>query len=119
VATVRKREVAKRDLIAQWIWYAENASVETADRFLHAAEETVAMLSLQPEAGYRIFVRRPELQGRRRFPLPGTFGKILLFYFPIRDGIEIVRVVDGDRNVERLLMEGFFGQLNRPYGNNR
>ena len=31
---VHKREAAKRDLVDQWVWYAENASVEIADRFL-------------------------------------------------------------------------------------
>ena len=34
MARVRKRQAAKRDLIAQWVWYAENADLETADRFL-------------------------------------------------------------------------------------
>ena len=38
VAIVRKRESAKRDLIAQWAWYAENADIDTADRFLRAAD---------------------------------------------------------------------------------
>ncbi|MBM3740989.1 MAG: type II toxin-antitoxin system RelE/ParE family toxin [Acidobacteria bacterium] len=109
MATVRKREAAKRDLIAQWVWYAENANIETADRFLKTADDTVSMLAAQPEAGYRFFVRGPEVQGMRRFPLSDGFEKILLFYFPLKDGIELVRVVHGNRNLDRLLMEGFFG----------
>ena len=67
------------------------------------------MLAGQPEAGYRFFVRRPELQGMRRFPVSDGFEKILLFYFPLVDGIELVRVVHGNRDLERLLLEGFFG----------
>ncbi len=55
MATVRKREAAKRDLIAQWVWYAENADLDTADRFLRAADSTVSMIAGQPEAGYRFF----------------------------------------------------------------
>ncbi len=109
MARVRKRQAAKRDLIAQWVWYAENADLETADRFLKAADEAASMLAGQPEAGYRFFVRRPELQGMRRFPLSDGFEKILLFYLPLTDGIEMVRVVHGNRDLERLLMEGFFG----------
>jgi toxin ParE1/3/4 len=108
VATVRKREAARRDLVAQWIWYAENASIDVADRFLKAADDTASMLAGQPEAGYRFFVRRPELQGMRRFPLSDGFEKILLFYFPLNDGIELVRVVHGSQDLERLLLEGFF-----------
>jgi plasmid stabilization system protein ParE len=41
MARVRKREAAKRDLIHQWVWYAENASIEVADRFLEAADSTL------------------------------------------------------------------------------
>ena len=67
------------------------------------------MLAGQPEAGYRFLVRRPELQGMRRFPLSDGFEKTLLFYVPRNEGIEMVRVLHGNRDLERLLMEGIFG----------
>jgi len=41
---ILKREAAKRDLIAQWVWYAENIGIEVADRFLQAAEDTLRLL---------------------------------------------------------------------------
>jgi plasmid stabilization system protein ParE len=78
MARVLKREAAKRDLIIQWVWYAETATVEVADRFLAAA-------------------------------VSGGFEKILLFYFPLRDGVDLVRVVHGSRQLGQLLAEGFFG----------
>ena len=106
---VLKREAAKRDVIAQWVWYAENASTEVADRFLKAANDTLELLSTQPESGIAFFVRKAELQGLRRFPVSDGFEKILLFYFPLRDGIDLVRVVHGSRNLSQLLTEGFFG----------
>lgn len=109
MATIRKREAARRDLIRQWVWYAENASIDIADRFLAAVDASTTMLAEQPEAGYRFFVRRAELQGMRRFPLSDGFEKILLFYFPLKDGIELVRVLHGGQDIERLLLEGFFG----------
>jgi toxin ParE1/3/4 len=108
MARVRKREAAKRDLIRQWVWYAENASIEVADRFLQATESTLAVLSAQPESGTRAFLTKPELKGIRRFPIGDGFEQILLFYFPLHDGVELVRVVHGHRNLERLLREGFF-----------
>jgi plasmid stabilization system protein ParE len=43
MARVLKREAAKRDLIHQWVWYAENASIEVADRFLKAADKTLKL----------------------------------------------------------------------------
>jgi toxin ParE1/3/4 len=109
MAHVLKREAAKRDLIAQWVWYAENEGVELADRFLSAAEKTLALLATQPEIGASSFVRKPELQGMRRFPVSDGFEKILLFYFPLKNGVDLVRVVHGSRDLERLLTEGFFG----------
>ena len=45
----------------------------------------------------------------RRFPLSDGFEKTLLFYFPLKEGIALVRVVHGNRDLERLLMEGIFG----------
>ena len=81
MARVRKREAAKRDLIAAWVWYAENADIETADRFLSAADSTANMLASQLEVGSRIFVTKAELQGVRRFPLTDGFENILLSIF--------------------------------------
>ena len=106
---VLKREAAKRDLVAQWVWYAENADIEVADRFLTAADKTLALLATQPESGAPFFVRKPELQGMRRFPVSDGFENILLFYFPLKDGVDLVRVIHGSRDLDRLLAEGFFG----------
>jgi len=109
MAYVRRREAARRDLVAQWVWYAENAGIERADQFLRVVESTLGLLATQPECGTLFFVRKPELQGMRRFPLSDGFEKILHFYFPLQDGIDLVRVVHGSRELERLLAEGFFG----------
>ncbi len=103
---VIKREAAKRDLIAQWVWYAENAGIETADRFLTAAEATATMLAGHPESGNTLLVAKAELRTMRRFPLTEGFDQVLLFYFPLSDGIELVR---GRRDLKRLISEGFFG----------
>jgi plasmid stabilization system protein ParE len=91
MARVLKREAAKRNLIEHLLWYAETASIEVADRFLQAADYTLKLLSTQPESGSTFFVRPPELQGIRRFPVSGGFEKILVFYFPLQDGIDLVR----------------------------
>lgn len=45
----------------------------------------------------------------RRFPVSDGYEKIFLFYFPLADGMELVRVVHGNRDLERLFLEGFFG----------
>jgi hypothetical protein len=52
---------------------------------------------------------KTELQEMRRFPVSDGSEKILLFYFPLRDGVDLVRAVHGDRALRRLFVEGFFG----------
>ena len=102
MSVVLRREAAERDLIAQWVWYAENASIEVADRFLIAAEATLAFLAKQPDCGAPIAVTKKRLIGIRRFPVSGGFERILIFYFPLQNGIDVVRVVHGSRDLDRL-----------------
>src|SRR5579862_2427082 len=102
---ILKREIAKRDLAAQWLWYAQNASVEVADRFLRAADRTLRGLAAQPFSGAPFASRIGELAGMRHFPVSGGFDKILLFYFAIENGIDLVRVIHGSRDIESLLAE--------------
>jgi len=63
----RKREAAKRDLLEQFIWYAENASVEVADRFLQAADATLGRLAEAPKERNPTF--HPTRRTQRHAPL--------------------------------------------------
>ena len=45
----------------------------------------------------------------RRVPVTDGLENILLFCFPLPDGVDLVRVVHGSRDLQRLLSEGFFG----------
>jgi toxin ParE1/3/4 len=102
VARVIRREAAKRDLIVQWVWYAENGGVELADKFLTAVEATLDLLQLHPEIGFATACAKLELAGMRRFPAGESFDKILLFYLPCADGIDLVRVIHGSRDLPSL-----------------
>ena len=62
-----------------------------------------------PESGIPVLARNTDLQGMRRFPVLDGFERILLFYFPLHDGIDLVRVVHGNHDLERLFAEGFMG----------
>jgi hypothetical protein len=44
----------------------------------------------------------------RRFRVSDGFEKILLFYFPLQHGVDLVRVVHGSRDLPQLFAEGFF-----------
>lgn len=105
---VLKREAAKRDLIAHWVWYAEHADVEVADRFLAAAEKTLRSLAAHPQSGALTQLRSPGLKGIRRSSVGDGFGAILLFYLPIERGVDLIRVVHGRRDLTKLAKQGFF-----------
>src|SRR5260370_42098377 len=86
-------------------WYAETDNIEMAERFLTAVDSTLEMLASQTESGPRTFTTKTTLHGMRRFPVSDGFEKLLLFYLPLHDGVDLVRVVHGSRD----LSPKFFG----------
>jgi toxin ParE1/3/4 len=85
---------AERDLLEIWVHIAEE-SFEAADRLLDTIDETCRKLADTPGLGRR----REELAaGLRSFPV----GNYVIFYRPIEDGIEVVRVLHGARSIENL-----------------
>ena len=90
-----KRPEAENDLDEIW-WSIAQDSPENADRFLDRLQERLLALADFPKMGRS----RDDLQaGLRSQPV----GNYLIFYFPLADGIEIVRVLHGSRDVESLL----------------
>ena len=68
---VRRRTLAERDLVEHFIYLAENAGVETAKRFLEAAESTFQQLARMPEMGARRTFRNPRFKGMRKWQVRG------------------------------------------------
>jgi toxin ParE1/3/4 len=89
---VRKHEAAKRDLVEHFVYLAENASVEVAERFLVSVEESLSDLARHPRLGAELGLRSPELTGIRKWHVKG-FEKFLIFYQLRPDGVSIVRVL--------------------------
>lgn len=89
---VHKRPAARRDLVEHYVYLAENAGEEIADRFLRQAEVTFVFLAEQPEIGAPLTLRPPELAGLRKWRIQ-EFEKFLTFYLPRPDGVSIVRVI--------------------------
>ena len=90
------------DRIAAYI--AEDSGLSTGIRFLGAAESAFAALNSMPRIGNSREFRNPALSGLRMWPIPG-FVKILIFYRQVGDGIEIVRVLHGARDIPSILEE--------------
>ena len=104
---VHRRAGARRDLIAIYRHYAREAGLRIADRFLAAAEETFRLLAGMPGMGTRYEHDHPALAELRVFPLSSRFKAYVVFYRPVADGVEIVRVLHGARDLRRILAEEF------------
>ncbi len=76
----------------------EFGSIEIAERFVASVEGTLENLVAHPELGPRCWGR---LEGYRRMSIAG-FDKHMLFYIPCEVGIELVRVLHGARDIERI-----------------
>ena len=85
---------ASSDLVEIWSYIADD-SVANADAFIDKLDETIEALANQPGSGRR----REELApGILSFP----FGRYIIFYRPCQDAIEIVRVLDGARDIQTI-----------------
>jgi len=94
---------ADRDLDEQFAYIARD-SRHAAVRFLAAAEETFEQLATMPELGARFHVSHSghsHLAGLRVWQIQG-FEKYLIFYCPIEQGVEIVRVLHGARDIAAI-----------------
>ena len=97
---------ARLDLVEQADYLAENASIEVAEKFLGAAEQTIAHLLEMPRMGRVWEGLRPETQSSIRVWKVQCFPKILIFYRPVESDIEVIRVLHGARDLPPLL-EGY------------
>ncbi len=87
---------ATSDLAELWDYIAYDNSAN-ADRFVDRIRSTCSTtLAENPRIGRSREELSPEL---RSFP----FQDYLIFYRPIDDGVEIVRVLHGSRDIESLL----------------
>ena len=99
IFTFRPR--ARLDLLEQFLYLAEQATVAAAERYFAAVDRTCARLAAQPSSGTPYDSGVPRLEGMRRTPVSG-FTAYLVFYMPRARGIEVVRVLHGARDIERL-----------------
>lgn len=88
---VLKRPLARLDLAEIWAFIADDSEA-TADRFLGVLEQKFRLLSSQPEMGR---LRAELMPALRSFPV----GRYVVFYLPVPDGIELVRVLHGSRDI--------------------
>jgi toxin ParE1/3/4 len=90
----RVSDVARSDLDEIWLYIAQD-NLDAADKLIHAVVSRFPKLAAMPLIGRQ----REELSPRlRSFPV----SRYVIFYRPIENGIEIVRVLHGARDFPPL-----------------
>ena len=85
---------AEEDLVSIWDYLAGSQSEEQAEAYLLKLELQIELLLSQPYMGRSAEELRPQL---RRF----LFQQHVVFYQPIEEGIEIIRILHGSQDIER------------------
>ena len=88
----RKSPQAEIDLTSIWNYVAAD-NVTAADRLLDRFDDAFDMLAEQPHAGR---ARNDLVPRLRSFPV----SSYVIFYFPLPDGIEVVRVMSGRQDID-------------------
>ena len=96
------RPLAWREINTQIDYLEEQAGLETAERFLDQLIISFEDLSRMPRMGVLCGFRKQATRRLRRWPVKG-FENWLIFYQARRDGVEIVHVMHGARDIESLL----------------
>lgn len=99
---IYQRAAARRDLVEHFVYLAENANLETAERFLAQTEASFNVLAEQPLIGAPLSLHDPALAGMRKWPV-GGFENHLIFYLPHPNGISVVRILHAARDWWGLL----------------
>ena len=86
------RPVAETDLDDIW-WYIAQDNPDAADNFLDKIEERLSALAQFPDMG----IKRDELMPSLRSL---AIGNYLIFYLTLHNGIEVVRILPGMREID-------------------
>ncbi|MBK6349070.1 MAG: type II toxin-antitoxin system RelE/ParE family toxin [Steroidobacteraceae bacterium] len=95
MARIVHSPAAEDDLLEIWVGLAAN-NVSAAERLMDDLDVATQILATQPLIGK---ARREFGPGIRSFPV----RDYVIVYRPIMGGVELVRVVHGARDLERLL----------------
>ena len=88
---------ARQDMEEIFDYLDEHAGELVADRFYNAVMKTVEQLLRSPNLGERCRFRNPKTKGMRKWQVDG-FPNHVIFYRPVDDKLEILRVLHGARN---------------------
>lgn len=93
--SVSRRPLASLDILDIWDHIADD-DMTAADRWVDGLDATFSRLATQPKMGRA----RPEIApDLRSFP----FMRYVIYYVPLFDGIDVVRVLHSARDIDGLV----------------
>ena len=99
--TLRPRALADINGIVAYITpHHPRAAQAVADAILAACD----LLAAMPRMGTLRRARSPRLEGLRSWPVR-RYRRYIIFYLPTADGIDVVRVLHGARDVQKIIDE--------------
>jgi toxin ParE1/3/4 len=102
IPVIQKKSRVLDDLIEHSTNIAKD-KIEPAIRFLDVAEDCFARLGSMPGMGTLVKSKKPHLKGIRSYPMPSGFRNYVIFYRPIENGIEVLTILHGARDLQRAL----------------
>ncbi len=90
------------DLIEHYAFIAQD-KIAPADRFLQVAEESFQRLAATPLIGIEWRSAKVHLASIRYYPMPAPYRNYLVFYRPLKNGVEILTVLHGARDLEAVV----------------
>ena len=96
---VREKADADIDEIAQFI---ANDNLDAGRGFYDAVLHDLQQLAAMPRMGAKRHARDPKLKDLRSWPV-GGYRNYLIFYLALDDGIDVLRVLHGSRDVDRII----------------
>src|SRR5438477_12135079 len=101
MSAIHRRIGVDDDMFELAAYLLEN-SEDAARRFVDAAQETLKELAMNPGIGSRKDFDDPKLNQVRSWNIKG-FPNHLIYYIPIDDGIDVLAILHGARDVEAFL----------------
>ena len=94
---------ARRDFLEHILYLSEKATPAIASLFSDEVLSLTGKLLALPLRGRMFSSENPRLSKLRFFPVAPPFQKYLIFYEPAKNGINVVRILHGARDVASIL----------------
>ena len=104
-----KKPQVEHDLIEHFAFIASD-KLAPAERFLKVAQDSFQRLADMPGLGRAWLSPLPHLAGIRVYPMPSGFRNYLIFYRPLDDGIEVLTILHGARDLDAALDSSPFNE---------